>query len=200
MLDSLLRRLETVSRYAVWAGGAMLFFAAFMVTADVLIRATTGRSMGGSDDISGYLFAISTSWAFAHALLHRVNVRVDALYLLMGRSVQAVLDVLGVATLAVLVFVVTWRAVGVFEYSGSYWAKSITPMQTPLAIPQFFWLLGLLLFSAALIVVLLRCLIAVARWDRATIERLVGARTLKEELEEEIHLSESQVDPGRNGG
>ena len=200
MLDSLLRRLETVSRYAVWAGGAMLFFAAFMVTTDVLIRATTGRSMGGSDEISGYLFAVSTSWAFAHALLHRVNVRVDALYLLMGRSVQAVLDVLGVATLAVLVFVVTWRAIWVFEYSASYWAKSITPMQTPLAIPQFFWLLGLLLFSAALIVVLLRCLIAVARWDRAAIERLVGARTLKEEVEEEIHLSESRVDPGRNGG
>ena len=200
MLDSLLRRLATVSRYAVWAGGAMLIFAAFMVTTDVLIRATTGRSMGGSDEISGYLFAVSTSWAFAHALLHRVNVRVDALYLLMGRSVQAVLDVLGVATLAVLVFVVTWRAVWVFEYSASYWAKSITPMQTPLAIPQFFWLLGLLLFSAALIVVLLRCLIAVARWDRAAIERLVGARTLKEEVEEEIHLSESRVDPGRNGG
>ncbi len=200
MLDSLLRRLETVSRYAVWAGGAMLIFAAFMVTTDVLIRATTGRSMGGSDEISGYLFAVSTSWAFAHALLHRVNVRVDALYLLMGRSVQAVLDVLGVATLAVLVFVVTWRAIWVFEYSASYWAKSITPMQTPLAIPQFFWLLGLLLFSAALIVVLLRCLIAVARWDRAAIERLVGARTLKEEVEEEIHLSESRVDPGRNGG
>lgn len=200
MLDSLLQRLETVSRYAVWAGGAMLIFAAFMVTTDVLIRATTGRSMGGSDEISGYLFAVSTSWAFAHALLHRVNVRVDALYLLMGRSVQAVLDVLGVATLAVLVFVVTWRAIWVFEYSASYWAKSITPMQTPLAIPQFFWLLGLLLFSAALIVVLLRCLIAVARWDRAAIERLVGARTLKEEVEEEIHLSESRVDPGRNGG
>lgn len=200
MLDSLLRRLETVSRYAVWAGGAMLIFAAFMVTTDVLIRATTGRSMGGSDEISGYLFAVSTSWAFAHALLHRVNVRVDALYLLMGRSVQAVLDVLGVATLAVLVFVVTWRAIWVFEYSASYWAKSITPMQTPLAIPQFFWLLGLLLFSATLIVVLLRCLIAVARWDRAAIERLVGARTLKEEVEEEIHLSESRVDPGRNGG
>lgn len=199
MLDSLTRRLETVSRYAVWAGGAMLFFAAFMVTGDVLVRATVGRSMGGSDEISGYLFAISTSWAFAHALLHRVNVRVDALYLLMGRSVQAILDVLGVVTLAVLVFVVTWRAVWVFEYSASFWSKSITPMQTPLAIPQFFWLLGLLLFSAVLIVVLLRCLIAVARWDRATIERLVGARTLREEVEEEIHLSESRVDPGRNG-
>lgn len=200
MLDSLIRRLESVSRYAVWAGGAMLFFAAFMVTADVLIRATTSRSMGGSDEISGYLFAVSTSWAFAHALLHRVNVRVDALYLLMGRSVQAILDLLGVATLAVLVFVVTWRALGVFQYSASFWAKSITPMQTPLAIPQFFWLLGLLLFSAALIVVLLRCLIAVARWDRAAIESLVGARTLKEEVEEEIHLSESRVDPGRNEG
>ena len=92
MLDSLIKRLEAVSRYAVWASGGMLLFAAAMVTVDVTIRAIFGRSMGGSDEISGYLLAISTSWAFAYALLHRVNVRIDAAYLLLGRRLQAAPD------------------------------------------------------------------------------------------------------------
>lgn len=200
MLDALIQRLETVSRYAVWAGGAMLFFAAFMVTGDVIVRATTGRSMGGSDEISGYLLAISTSWALAHTLLNRVNVRVDALYLLLGRSVQVALDVLGLLVLTAFGLAVTWRAIGVFVYSASYWAKSITPMQTPLAIPQFFWVLGLLLFSVTLIVMLLRCVVALVQRDEATIGRLAGARTLSEEVEEELHISESRPEPGRGDG
>jgi TRAP-type C4-dicarboxylate transport system permease small subunit len=200
MLDSLIQRLETISRYAVWAGGAMLFFAAFMVTIDVIIRSTVGRSMGGSDEISGYLLAISTSWALAHALLHRVHVRVDAAYLLLGRAVQAVLDVFGLLVLTAFGLAVTWRAIGVFLYSASYWAKSITPMQTPLAIPQFFWVIGLVLFSITLVVLLLRCIVALVRRDEATIGRLAGARTQSEEVEEEIHMTESRIEPGSGRG
>ena len=199
MLDSLIKRLEAVSRYAVWAGGGMLFFAAAMVTVDVTIRAIFGRSMGGSDEISGYLLAISTSWAFAYALLHRVNVRIDAAYLLLGRGLQAALDILGLVVLAVFVLIVTWRATDLFLHSASYWARSITPMQTPLAVPQFFWVAGLVLFALSLIVVLLRCVIAVAGRDLDRVAKLAGALSQAEEVEEEIHMSERNVKAERGG-
>ncbi len=193
MLDSFIKRLETVSRFAVWAGGAMLFFAAFMVTGDVLVRATTGHSMGGSDEISGYLLAISTSWALSYALLHRINVRVDALYLTFRRPLQAILDLTGLLILTSFMLIVTWRAIELFIHSAKYWAKSITPMQTPLAIPQFFWAVGLVLFSVTLIAVLLRCAVAMGQRDIATVARLAGARTQIEEVDEEVHLSELRV-------
>jgi TRAP-type mannitol/chloroaromatic compound transport system permease small subunit len=193
MLDSLIKRLEAVSRIAVWIGGAMLFFAAFMVTIDVLIRATTGRSMGGSDEISGYLLAISTSFAFSYALLHRINVRVDALYLTLRRPLQAILDVCGLLILTGFVIIVTWRAIELFTHSATYWAKSITPMQTPLAVPQFFWVAGFVLFTASLIAVLLRCVIALSRRDLETVAKLAGARTQIEEVDEEVHQSELRV-------
>lgn len=193
MLDKIIKRLEALSRFAVWMGGAMLFFAAFMVTIDVTIRSTTGHSMGGSDEISGYLLAISTSWAFAYALLHRINVRVDALYLTLRRPLQAFFDVAGLLVLTAFMLIVTWRAFGLFRHSLKYWAKSITPMQTPLAIPQFFWVVGLVLFSVTLIVVLLRCAVALGQRDLATIARLAGARTQSEEVDEEVHLSELRV-------
>jgi TRAP-type mannitol/chloroaromatic compound transport system permease small subunit len=193
MLDAFIKRLEAVSRFAVWVGGAMLFFAAFMVTIDVLIRSTTGRSMGGSDEISGYLLAVSTSWAFAYALLHRINVRVDALYLTFRRPLQAYLDLAGLLILTAFALVVTWRAIELFIHSASFWAKSITPMQTPLAVPQFFWVAGLVLFCVTLVALLLRCAVAMGKGDINTVARLAGARTQIEEVDEEIHLSELRV-------
>ena len=79
---------ERFARYTVWAGGVLMLVAAVVVTLDVLQRKVshlTGLSISGSDEISGYLFAISTAWAFSFALLHRANVRVDALYLVLPR-------------------------------------------------------------------------------------------------------------------
>jgi TRAP-type C4-dicarboxylate transport system permease small subunit len=199
MLDSLIRKLEAVSRFAVWIGGAMLIFAALMVTVDVAIRASFGKSMGGSDEISGYLLAVSTSWAFAYALLHRVNVRIDAVYLLLGRGIRALLDVLGLLFLTGFILMVTWRAIQLLIHSSTYWAKSITPMQTPLAIPQFFWVIGLVLFAVTLVVVLLRCVLALLSRDPDAVLRVAGARSQTEELEEEIHLSERRVGDGSDG-
>ena len=71
-------RLEQISRFAVWVGGAALMAAAFMVTVDVLFRKFVGITMSGSDEYSGYVFAASTTWAYSYCLLHRSNVRIDA--------------------------------------------------------------------------------------------------------------------------
>ena len=70
----------------------MMLFAALMVSADVLARRLFGLTMGGSDEISGYLFAIATSLAFPYALLTRSNVRIDAAYALLHPHVRAALD------------------------------------------------------------------------------------------------------------
>ena len=44
-------RAHGVTRYAAWLGGAMMLFAALMVSADVLARRLFGLTMGGSDEI-----------------------------------------------------------------------------------------------------------------------------------------------------
>src|SRR3546814_6315318 len=88
---------ERIARLAVWAGGCMLLFAACLVTVDVLMRRLIGVTFTGADEISAYLFAISTSWAFAWVLLHRGNVRIDALYIVLPRPIRAALDTLGLA-------------------------------------------------------------------------------------------------------
>ena len=178
-----------LARYLVWAGGALILVAAVVVTLDVLQRKIspyTGLSISGSDEISGYLFAISTAWAFSHALLHRANVRVDALYLLLPRPIRAYLDVLGILTLSIFVAVVTWYGMQMFIHNLTNWSKSITPLLTPLAIPQFFWAVGLVIFLINLFLVLLRVMVSLMLRDYATIGSVAGARTQEEEFEDEM--------------
>lgn len=176
----------------------MLIFAACMVTVDVLVRKAFSISMGGADEVTGYIFAISTAWALSYALLGRANVRIDAFYQLLPRLLGALLDILGLLVLGGFMALVTLAAYSVFYGSlgwpfgeSDFWSVSITPLLTPLALPQGLWFLGLLLFMVTLVLVLLRAVLALARGDLATVARLAGPRSHQEEIEEELHSVEA---------
>ena len=200
MLDRLLRLNERVARVAVWVGGALMIFSACMVTVDVLLRKFLSVTLGGADEISGYLFAIATMWAFSYAALHRVNVRIDALYMLLPRALRAVLDLLGLTLLTGFVLLLTWRAALLFTDTVENWSRSITPLQTPLAIPQSLWLAGLVLFSFTLLLIMTACVAALMRGNLSRVQRLAGVRTVSEEVEEEksagASSSERPAPPG----
>ena len=185
MLDRLLRINERIAHVAVWVGGTLMIFSACMVTVDVLLRKFLSVTLGGADEISGYLFAIATVWAFSYAALHRVNVRIDALYTLLPRPLRAVLDLFGLVLLTGFVLLLTWRATLLFTDTVENWSRSITPLQTPLAIPQSLWLAGLLLFSFTLLLLMTACVAALLRGNLSTVQRLAGVRTVSEEVEEE---------------
>jgi len=197
MLDRLLQKMEKVARFSVWVGGAMLIFAACMVTVDVTVRKAFSMSMGGADEITGYIFAIGTAWAFSLALLDRSNVRIDALYQLLPRKVCAAMDILGLLVLGGFMALVTRSAYQVFHGSlgwpfgdTDFWSVSVTPLLTPLAIPQGLWLLGLLMFMVTWVLVLLRALQALLAGDLAKVAGIAGPRTQQEEVEEELHMAE----------
>ncbi len=103
----------SVSLAAVRAGGALMFVSAFMVGFDVIARKAIGWSLGGSDELSGYAFAIATSWSLAFALLQRANVRIDALYIHLPRPAAAAIDLLSLLTLGLFVGLLMWFAAAV---------------------------------------------------------------------------------------
>lgn len=91
----------------------MILFAALMVCVDVMSRQILGVTLSGSDEVSGYLFAIATTLSLPYALLHRANVRIDAAYAQMGPRVRYGLDLPGWLMLCVcliLVFAATIAA------------------------------------------------------------------------------------------
>lgn len=194
MLDRLLLGAEKVSRIAVWIGGALLIFAAVMTTVDVIIRKIFNWSFGGADEIAGYIFAISTALALAFATLQRTHVRIDALYLQLPKVVRPFLDILGFLLLGGFLTIVTESAYSVWLNSYESDSVSITPLVTPLAIPQGFWLIGLGFFMIVFTLILLRLIVALFQRDWLRIAQLVGPRGIEEEVAEERAHARAEIE------
>ena len=197
MLDRLIVQASRASRLAAWLGGAALMLAAFVVSFDVLARKFAGWSMAGSDELSGYVFAVATSWAFGYAVLQRANVRIDGLYLLAPTPLRAAMDIAALAALAVYVALLLQSGWVLWLDSYSYGSRSITPWRTPLAVPQALWLIGWAWTAVVLALVLLRCMQALAVGDLAGVVAVAGVRTIEEEVEEGVAQAQEEVAHGR---
>ena len=185
MLDRILRHVTKLSQAAVWLGGALLIGAALITTVDVVLRKALNWSFGGADEISGYMFAISTAFAMSFALLQRSHVRIDALYTILPARVRTVLDILAFLMLASFLGLITERAFAVWWGSYGSSSVSITPLVTPLALPQGFWFAGFVFVMVVIVLMTVRIAVAVFQRDWVRIAELVGARGLDEEVEEE---------------
>jgi TRAP-type C4-dicarboxylate transport system permease small subunit len=204
-METLWNAVAAIARVAIWIGGAMLFVAAGIVTAEVLLRKGlgaifgTGFTFSGSDEISAYLFAVGTSWAMAHALITRGHVRIDALYGGFSPKVRAYCDVFALLVLGVFLFALLERSWDVAITSWSENIRTNTPLRIPLAWAQIPWFGGLALFGVVLVLAVLRSLLAIARGDYATVAAIAGASTQDEEIESELEglgLKKTRTGPG----
>jgi len=187
MLESIHSRLERISQLAVWVGGAALLAAAVMVTVDVFARKIFNVTMSGSDEYSGYVFSATTTWAYSYCLLHRSNVRIDALYNYLPRKITAILDVVGLLLLFYYMTIMTYYAMISFLDSWVSNSVSITTLGTPQWIPQLFWVAGLILFFVTLIFVVLYSIVALLQRNWDLVARVAGVPSIAETMQEETH-------------
>lgn len=184
----------------------MLFAAASLVTAEVLLRKGLGFVFGssfvfsGSDEISAYLFAVGTSWSMAHVLVNRGHVRIDALYGRLSARVRALLDIFALLVLGLFVAALLERAWDIAFTSYIEELRSNTPLRLPLAWAQLPWFAGIALFFVALILAVLRSVAALLRGDCAAVAEIAGAATQDEEIKSELEglgLQSEKPTPGR---
>jgi TRAP-type C4-dicarboxylate transport system permease small subunit len=186
------RAVSAAARFAVWVGAALLFAAAAIVSAEVFSRKGLGTLFGpqfvfsGSDEISAYLFAVGTSLSMAHVLVTRGHVRIDALYGLFSRRTRVLLDLLALIVLAIFVAALLERAWDLAATSYMETIRSNTPLRVPLAWAQVPWLGGFALFAVALVLAILRTVLALVGGDYATASATSGAITQEEEIEGEL--------------
>jgi TRAP-type mannitol/chloroaromatic compound transport system permease small subunit len=185
-LDPLLGLARQIARVGAWFGGVLLIAAALLVGVEVVIRKAFSISVGGADELAGYALAISTSWALAFALLERAHIRIDSLYVHLPVRLRALLDIAGLVLLIGFFALITWYGYGVFQTSYTLGARSLSPLGTPLMVPQLLWVLGLAMFLAIAVLLLIRALVALITGDLASVRRLVGSRTLREEVAAEV--------------
>ena len=184
-MDLLLRIVYRVSRAGALFGGSLILAAALLIGFDVTIRQVFVKTIGGADELAGYALAIGSAWAFGFTLLRRAHVRIDSLYVYLPQRLRAGLDIFGLTLFTFFMALVTWHAYGTLSQSIASNSHSISPLGTPLAIPQGLWVLGLLLFMVVALLLLVRAVMALASGDAATVTRLIGSRSAREEVEHE---------------
>lgn len=146
--------MERFSRVCVWFCGVLLFLTAFLIAVEVFLRKIFSISMGGADEISSYVLAVTCSWSFGYALFHKVHVRIDILYIKLHPKVQAVLDGLAFFMFLVYMSTLSYFAFFVLKRSIIRGSTANTPLQTPLWIPQSIWFLGLIVFTLIILGIL----------------------------------------------
>lgn len=186
------RAITLVAQVGIWIGGAMLFAAAIIVTAEVLLRKGVGALVGtrfifsGSDEISGYLFAVGTSLSMAYVLVHRGHVRIDVLYGQFGPTTRAVMDIVALLVMFVFVSALFERAIDVATTSYAEGIRSNTNLRIPLAWSQIPWAFGIGLFFLAILVALIRSIAAALSGDWGAVNAISGVATTEEEIEAEL--------------
>ena len=165
---------QVVSRIAVWLGGGALILVSCLVTLEVVLREVFLIGLSAATEISAYVLAVSTAWAYAYALFERNHVRVDAFIRLLPPRLLVWMDVLAMLALAWFAGTLLWHGWGVLGMSLETGARAMTPLSTPLWIPQGLWVLGIAFFFATCLLLLLRALRLIAAGEVEAASDLVG--------------------------
>lgn len=166
--------------------GFLVIAASVLIGVEVVARKVFGFGLQGVDELSGYVLAITSSWVLAGTLLARRHIRIDSLYAILPRVLRVVLDIC--SSLAMIVFFgfVLRYGADLFLRSAHLGSRAMTPLATPLAIPQGLWLLGLVMFLLVALTVLVRAALYLLAGDIQAATALISNRSAEEEVSDEI--------------
>lgn len=141
MAERFLQGLRRLNRFVAIIVGLIFLACAGLVLVDIALR-RLGTSLGGTDEISGYVMAIGTAWGMAFALLELSHVRIDFLRANITAKWRAFLDLVSMFALSATVSIIAvqcWPVVATTLKNGS---RANTPLETPLIWVQVPWFAG----------------------------------------------------------
>ena len=174
MAERLLAGLKRLNRWIAVAVGIGLVLAAGFVLLDIALR-QVGSSLGGTDEISGYVMAIATAWGMGFALMELAHVRIDLLRVRAGARLRAVFDLGAMFVLSLVVSLIGWHSWPVVSRTIDNGSRANTPLETPLVLVQMPWFLGWVWFALVSWLTLVACLVLVLRGRFDTSETYIGA-------------------------
>lgn len=173
MPQQLLTLLRKVNHWVAIAIGVLLLTCAAVVLLDIVMR-QVGHSLGGTDEISGYVMAIASSWGMGYALLELGHVRIDLLRGRVGQLGRSVFDLFAMVVLSGTITLIAIRAWPVLERSLDNSSRANTPLETPLALVQTPWFLGWVWFAIVAWLTFAAALMLVLRGEFAQSEQAIG--------------------------
>ncbi len=183
----------TAVALALVAGVAVAVLAVLIVF-DITARSLFRFSLQGTDELGGYTLALTGSLGLAYTLTRRGHPRIDIGFRFFPSRMRQVLHVLALAALTGLALFMTQHAVDEFRVTLAFGTITNTPLQTPLWVPQVFWVLGTGFFAMTALLMTLHGALMVASGRGGEAERLYGPLTVEEELEEYLHPDAPSAD------
>lgn len=182
-----LRRAATVgaSVMAHLAGWTYLACALF-ITFDIVARAFFGFSSQSTVEVTGYMLAGGIAWGLAHTLIRRAHIRVDVFMTRLPVRLRAPLHILSLALLTAIGVLIAWSAWELVDESALFEAHDNSALRILLVWPQGIWAVGISAFVLTCGVLLLEACLALAAGQGASLDALLGSRTLEDETEEAL--------------
>jgi TRAP-type C4-dicarboxylate transport system permease small subunit len=165
--------------------GYLLLGLCFLILAEVIGRKFFSFSFQGVDEIGGYLVAISGSFAFGFGVLEKAHTRIDIALAKFPIHLRNFFNVSAyLAIFLVSAFLARYSFVTLSE-SILFKSISATPLEVPIRYPQFFWFVGLSVFSLISFLALIKIILS---WmnDPAQSYKDFGPESLNDEVNREL--------------
>ena len=192
--------LEKITTFFAWIAGALILFAAVLVTLDILAREIFSDNLFESYEISIYIFAITVAFSYAYALTTKTHIRIDALYVHLPYLFRVVLDIFSCAVISMVAVGLCYygwlTALESFSFpTNDIWgARSVSDLYVPLVIPQSLWALGLTWFALTSLLFLFKSIFFFSKKDYKAVSFLIGIQKREEgdELTEALELTKNE--------
>ena len=181
MPEKLLAWMKRLNRGVAMLIGMLLLICVIFILAEIVIR-KLGASLGGTDEISGYVMAIVTSWGMGFALLELSHVRIDFLRGRVNALGRCLFDLFSMIVLSVTISVIAFRCWPVVERSIANSSRANTPLETPLALVQIPWFAGWVWFAVVAWLTLFAAVLLVLRGEFSKSETAIGTFAGDEEI------------------
>ncbi len=176
MTNTLIAAIRRTNRIIALLVGLVLTGTVILIIAEIVLR-EVGISLGGAEEISGYVMAGVASWGMSYALTELAHVRIDLIRLRLQTRGRALLDLIAIVALAGVASLVAFQCWPVLEKTIERGSRANTTLETPLWIPQTIWLSGWIWFAVSACVLVILSLVLMMRRDFDQADALVGARS-----------------------
>lgn len=176
MTNSVIAAIRRTNRIIALLVGLVLTGTVVLIISEIVLR-EVGISLGGAEEISGYVMAGVASWGMSFALTELAHVRIDLVRLRLRQRGKALLDLISIVALAAVATIVAFQCWPVLAKTIERGSRANTALETPLWIPQVIWFSGWTWFAVSSCVLVILTLVLLMRREFIVADTLVGARS-----------------------
>ncbi|MDO9526725.1 MAG: TRAP transporter small permease [Gemmobacter sp.] len=178
--------MQVYSRGAALVFGILMTVLCVVIAAETIMRKFFSHSLAGVDELSGYAIVVGAPLAFTVALIEQSHIRINLLHMRLPRRVQAGLNGLAAVSLAALAVFLLIFTVRTVQETNLYGSTAQTPWATPLIWPQAMWLIGMVVFALAAVLLAIRAMMHVLRGETDKLIAGFGPDSVEVELAAEL--------------